>query len=197
MLRGTAQNPDVFFQAREAANPYLPDTPGDRRSATMDRFADADRPRATACSTTTARPDAERVLVLMGSGAEAAARDRRRRSTRAARGSGVAQGPAVPAVHAPRTSSRALPATVRHIAVLDRTKEPGAVGEPLYQDVVAALARGDRRRDAPFRFVPRVIGGRYGLGSKEFTPAMAAAVFERARRAVAPHATSPSASPTT
>ena len=91
----------------------------------------------------------------------------------------------------------ALPKTVKGIAVLDRTKEPGALGEPLYQDVVTALAEAAIAGTLPLPGLPRVIGGRYGLSSKEFTPAMAKAVFDELTRPPSPSATSPSASTTT
>ena len=129
-------------------------------------------------------PEAERVVVVMGSGAETVARDRRR-AQRAGRARRRAAGAAVPAVpRAARCSTRCRP-TVRRIAVLDRTKEPGSIGEPLFLDVVAALA--EAHADGERAVMPRVIGGRYGLSSKEFTPGMVAGVFaelarERPRR---------------
>jgi len=174
VLRGTAQNPDVFFQAREAINPYYRACPTIVDNV-MDRFAGLTGRRYHLFSYI-GSPDAERVIVLMGSGAETA------QETAEAL---VAQGQSVGVmkVHLYRPFSvehfiRDLPPTVKTIAVLDRTKEPGAVGEPLYVDVVTALTEAMNSEKAPFRTMPRVIGGRYGLSSKEFTPAMIKAVFD-------------------
>jgi pyruvate-ferredoxin/flavodoxin oxidoreductase len=160
----------------------------------MDEFA-ALTGRSTACSTTSAHPEAERVIVLMGSGAETA-RDRRV-AERPRREGRRAEGPPVPAV-----LGRALPRRAAEdraaIAVLDRTKEPGAVGEPLY------LGRRHRLREAKAATAPAasrcrsaVVGGRYGLSSKEFTPAMVKAVFDELAKAEPRRTTSPSASWTT
>ncbi len=166
VIRGTAQNPDVFFQSREACNPTYDAVPSSVQ-AVMDAFADRTGRRYRLFDYVGA-PDAERVMVLMGSGVGAAeeAVDRL-----------VAKGEKVGLLkvrlYRPFSAAAmvaALPETVKAIAALDRTKEPGSVGEPLYQDVVTALAEtwaGDRP--------PRVLGGRYGLSSKEFTPAMACA----------------------
>ncbi len=174
VLRGSAQNPDVFFQAREAANPYYLNTPGavERHMRTFAALTG----RRYHLFDYEGSPDAERVLVVMGSAAETAAE-----TVAALNARGEKVGLVKVRLFRPFSVShfvRALPATVRHIAVLDRTKEPGAVGEPLYQDVVTAIHEAINASDAPFRFVPRVIGGRYGLGSKEFTPSMVAAVFD-------------------
>jgi pyruvate-ferredoxin/flavodoxin oxidoreductase len=173
VIRGTAQNPDVYFQAREAANPYYTACPSVVERA-MQRFAERTGRRYGLFEYTGA-PDAERVVVVMGSAAETAAETAAYLS---ARGEKVG----VVTVHLYRPFSlghflRALPATTRAIGVLDRTKEPGSTGEPLYLDVVAALEEGRQLGEwrAP---MPRVIGGRYGLSSKEFTPAMAKAVFD-------------------
>jgi pyruvate-ferredoxin/flavodoxin oxidoreductase len=166
VLRGSAQNPDVFFQAREAANKYHASVP-EIVSAAMERFAELTGRRYRIFDYF-GHPEADRVVILMGSGAGAA---REALEALLARGERVG----LLNVHLFRpfdvaAFAAALPATVRRIAVLDRTKEPGATGEPLFQDVVVALAS----KPEP----PLVIGGRYGLASKEFTPAMAAAVFE-------------------
>jgi pyruvate-ferredoxin/flavodoxin oxidoreductase len=171
-IRGTAQNPDVYFQARESVNPFYAACPAIVQKY-MDRFAELTG-RQYHLFDYVGAPDAERVIVAMGSGAEAAA---------ATVDYLVAQGEKVGVVqvHLFRPFSvehlvRALPPTVRSIAVLDRTKEPGSAGEPLYLDVVAALAEGGRQSVA-------VIGGRYGLSSKEFTPAMIKGVFDELARA--------------
>jgi pyruvate-ferredoxin/flavodoxin oxidoreductase len=182
-IRGTAQNPDVFFQAREAANPFYAACP-DEVEAILERFA-ARTGRRYRLFDYYGAPDAERVIVLMGSGAGAV-----EEAIDALGARGEKTGLVKVRLYRPFSIRRfleALPATVRAIAVLDRTKEPGAVGEPLYQDVVTAMAEGDdscppgvKRRAGEVRSSsgpPRILGGRYGLGSKEFTPAMAAAVF--------------------
>ena len=172
VLRGTAQNPDVFFQAREASNPFHAIVP-QVVQWTMDRFADLTG-RAYHLFDYHGAPDAERVVVVMGSGHGAV------EETVDAL---VARGEKVGVVNvrlfrpfSPEAFAGALPPTVRAIAVLDRTKEPGAPGEPLYQDVVTVLAERTAAGDLPS--MPRVTGGRYGLSSKEFDPAMAKAVFD-------------------
>ena len=172
VLRGTAQNPDVFFQSREAANRYYDATPG-HVTAAMEQL-EALVGRRYRLFDYSGHPEAERVMVLMGSGAGAA---------REAVDTLVADGEKVGMVtvrlyrpfHTP-SFLEALPRSVRTVAVLDRTKEPGATGEPLFQDVVVALADAA----AAGRPMPRIIGGRYGLSSKEFTPAMAKAVLDEA-----------------
>jgi pyruvate-ferredoxin/flavodoxin oxidoreductase len=170
VIRGTAQNPDVFFQAREACNLYYEAVPGIVQES-MDRFAKLTGRRYSLFWYSGA-PDAERVIVQMGSGVGA---------TREAVDKLVAAGEKVGLLtvrlyrpFATQAFVAALPKTVRAIAVLDRTKEPGAVGEPMYQDVVTALVEAWPEGQA----MPRVIGGRYGLSSKEYTPAMAKAVFD-------------------
>ena len=174
-LRGSAQNPDVFFQAREASSPFhaaVPDVVQD----VMDRLA-ARTGRPYRLFDYVGHPEAERVLVLMGSGVGAA---EEAVETLAARGEAV--GLVKVRLFRPFATDAfvaALPSTVRSIAVLDRTKEPGAPGEPLYQDVVTALAEAWGTADVPIPAgPPRVIGGRYGLSSKEFTPAMAKAALD-------------------
>jgi pyruvate-ferredoxin/flavodoxin oxidoreductase len=169
MLRGTAQDPDTFFQAREASNPFYLACP-DLVARTMERFEEITGRRYSLFDYI-GDPEAERVVVLMGSGAETA---HETVEWLLARGEKV--GVLKVRLFRPFDVARfvaALPPTARTIAVLDRTKEPGAVGEPLYQDVVTALV--EARDGAAF---PRVVGGRYGLSSKEFTPAMLAGVFE-------------------
>jgi len=170
VLRGSAQNPDVFFQAREACNPFYTAVPGIVQ-ASMDRFAKLTGRRYSLFWTSGA-PDAERVLVQMGSGVGAS---REAVNKLAAAGEKVAL--VTVRLYRPFDAAAfvaALPKTVRSIAVLDRTKEPGALGEPLYQDVVTALVEAWPED----RAMPRVIGGRYGLSSKEFTPAMAKAALD-------------------
>ncbi len=174
VLRGSAQNPDVFFQSREASNPFYLDCPALVQAA-MDRFGRLTG-RQYHLFEYEGAPDAERVIVIMGSGAEAVGE-----TVAALNARGERVGLLKVRLFRPFSAApfvRALPASVRHVAVLDRTKEPGAVGEPLYVDVVTAISETLSAGEAPFRFFPRVIGGRYGLGSKEFTPAMAQAVFD-------------------
>jgi len=169
-LRGSAQNPDVFFQAREAANPFYAAVP-EIVQASMDRLAERTG-RRYGLVDYQGDPEAERVVVLMGSAAGAAAE-----AVEAMRAAGERVGLVTVRLYRPfpaEALAAALPATVRRVAVLDRTKEPGATGEPLYQDVVTALAERAAATGAP----PPVVGGRYGLASKEFTPAMARAVLD-------------------
>ncbi len=173
-IRGTAQNPDVFFQARETVNPYYLACPGIVQKA-MDKFA-ALVGRAYKLFEYVGAPDAERVIIALGSGALTAAETAK---YLAAQGEKVG----VVKVRLFRPFSvdhlmATLPATVKSIAVLDRTKEPGAAGEPLYQDVITAVNEGMTEGTAPFETAPRIIGGRYGLSSKEFTPGMVKGVFE-------------------
>ena len=179
VIRGTAQNPDVFFQARESVNPYYQVCP-DIVQKTMDKFASVVG-RQYHLFDYVGALDAERVIILMGSGAETAGETAK---YLAERGEKVG----VLKVHLYRPFSvkhflEALPPTVKAIAVLDRTKEPGSAGEPLYQDVVTAINEGLAEGSVPYiqfanRPYPRVIGGRYGLSSKEFTPAMVKCVFD-------------------
>jgi pyruvate-ferredoxin/flavodoxin oxidoreductase len=174
VMRGSAQNPDVFFQSREAINPYYLNGPAHVQAA-MDRLASLTG-RHYHLFEYEGAPDAERVIVIMGSAAEAVAE-----TVTAMNAVGERVGVLKVRLFRPFSAYHlvhALPRTVRHLAVMDRTKEPGASGEPLYLDVLAALNETLPTGSAPFRFFPRVIGGRYGLGSKEFTPAMAKAVFD-------------------
>ncbi|MGZ8808711.1 MAG: pyruvate:ferredoxin (flavodoxin) oxidoreductase, partial [Mycobacterium sp.] len=175
-IRGTAQNPDVYFQARETVNPFYARVPdvveslmarlGERTGRTM-HIVDYE-----------GHPAAEHVLVLMGSGAE---------TVKQTVGALVERGERVGVVQVrlyrpfpSRALLDALPTSVRTVGVLDRTKEPGSIGEPLYLDVVAALAEAHADGERPV--MPRVTGGRYGLSSKEFTPAMVAGVFAELAR---------------
>jgi pyruvate-ferredoxin/flavodoxin oxidoreductase len=177
VLRGTAQNPDVFFQIRETANCFYSAAPA-KVQAVMNRFAEVVG-RSYRLFDYVGAPDAERVIVIMGSGAEVADETVAYLN---ARGENV--GLLKIRLYRPfsvKSFIEALPKTVRHIAVLDRTKESGAIAEPLYQDVVNALH--ESKRVAPDALVRgadsvRVVGGRYGLSSKEFTPAMVKAVYD-------------------
>ncbi|HYM92333.1 MAG TPA: pyruvate:ferredoxin (flavodoxin) oxidoreductase, partial [bacterium] len=173
VIRGTAQNPDTFFQAREAANPFYLTCP-ERVQETMDQFARLTGRRYRLFDYS-GHPEADRVIVLIGSAAETV-----HETVDWLLRSGEKVGVVKVRLFRPFSVAdfvAALPRTVRAIAVLDRTKEPGAPGEPLYLDVVAALQEGQADGLAPFSVVPVVVGGRYGLSSKEFTPAMARAVF--------------------
>ena len=175
-IRGTAQNPDVFFQAREACTPFHAAVPGIVQSV-MDRFA-AQTGRAYRLFDYYGAPDAERVILLMGSGAEAA-----EEAVDALNAQGEKVGMIKIRLYRPFDSKAflaALPASVKSIATLDRCKEPGGAGEPLYQDVLTVLA--ENAADLPFAGMPAVIGGRYGLSSKEFTPAMVKGVFDELAR---------------
>jgi pyruvate-ferredoxin/flavodoxin oxidoreductase len=184
VIRGTAQNPDVFFQARETVNPYYQACPDIVENA-MEKFASI-AGREYHLFDYTGAPDAERVIVLMGSGAETAVE-----TAKFLFDQGEKVG--VVKIHLYRPFSvkhflEALPPSVKSIAVLDRTKEPGAAGEPLYQDIVTAVNEGLAEGSVPYeqfanRPYPRIIGGRYGLSSKEFTPAMVKGVFDELRKA--------------
>ncbi len=176
VLRGSAQNPDTFFQAREACNPFHDACPTIVEEE-MERFA-ALTGRTYGLFEWHGAPDAERALVILGSGAETA-----RTTVDWLRQRGEKVGVLVVHLYRPFSVERflaALPASVKRIAVLDRTKEPGSIGEPLFLDVVAALGEAPALGDS--RALPLVIGGRYGLSSKEFTPAMVCAVFEELAR---------------
>jgi len=176
-IRGTAQNPDVFFQCREACNLFYEACPSAVQDA-MDKFA-LITGRQYKLFEYVGDPDAERVIVIMGSGAQTADQTVQRMHERFGEKLGVLK------VRLFRPWSvkdfvNALPRTVKKIAVLDRTKEPGSVGEPLYQDVVTALR--EAREEGLILVEPSVIGGRYGLSSKEFTPAMVKAVFDELKK---------------
>jgi pyruvate-ferredoxin/flavodoxin oxidoreductase len=174
VLRGSAQNPDVFFQARETVNPFYNAFPGIVQK-TMDRFAKVVG-RAYKLFEYYGAPDAERVIIMMGSGAETA-----QETVDYLRTQGEKVGLLKVRLFrpfAPEVFVAALPKTVKTIAVLDRTKEPGATGEPLYQDVITAIAETLPAGKTPFTSFPKIIGGRYGLSSKEFTPAMVKGVFD-------------------
>jgi pyruvate-ferredoxin/flavodoxin oxidoreductase len=172
-VRGTAQNPDVFFQAREAANPFHRAVPAVVAEVFEELHALCGR-RYSLVEYHGA-PDAERVVVVMGSAAGAVAEtvDELRRQ-------GEAVGLLTVRLYRPFPADalvRALPPSCRAVAVLDRTKEPGSVGEPLYLDVRAAIGEAMEGEEAPFAVAPRIVGARYGLSSKELTPSMVAGVF--------------------
>ena len=171
VLRGTAQNPDVFFQAREACNAFYLACPAIVQDV-MDRFA-TQTGRSYRLFDYAGAPDAERIMIVMGSAVGPVEETVEWLNTH-----GEKVGLLKVRLFRPFAVQEfidALPRTTRAVAVLDRTKEPGSVGEPLYLDVVASLAEGGRNA--------RVIGGRYGLSSKEFTPAMAKAVFDELQSA--------------
>jgi pyruvate-ferredoxin/flavodoxin oxidoreductase len=174
VLRGTAQNPDVFFQAREAANLFYDGCPR-IVDELMARFAERTGRRYRLFEYA-GDPKAERVIVLMGSGAETVHETVEHLTARREK-----VGVLKVRLYRPFSAAaflEALPPTTRALAVLDRTKEPGAPGDPLYLDVVTALSEMRANGESPFKTEPRVIAGRYGLSSKEFTPAMVKAVFD-------------------
>lgn len=178
VIRGTAQNPDVFFQNRETVNPYYQRTP-QVVDQVMQKFAQVVG-RKYSLFDYHGAPDAERIVILMGSGAETAIETVEHL---------VAQGEKVGVVkvHLYRPFSmkhlmQAIPPSTRAIAVLDRTKEPGSEGEPLYKDVVTAFDQAMAAGLMPTAQKPMIVGGRYGLSSKEFTPAMVKAVLDELKK---------------
>jgi len=176
ILRGTAQNPDVFFQAREACNPYYRACPTIVQDV-MDRFGKRTG-RKYNLFDYYGPTDAERVVILMGSGAGAA-----EEAVDGLRKAGEKVGLLKVRLYRPFAASaflNVIPASAKAIAVLDRTKEPGSLGEPLYQDVLTTYA--ERYATKPGAGIPRIIGGRYGLSSKEFTPSMVKAVFDELKK---------------
>ena len=174
VVRGTAQNPDVFFQAREASNPFHLAVPGIVQEV-MDELA-ARTGRQYGLVDYHGAADADRVIIVMGS-ANGAVEETVDTLVAAGERVGMLRIRLFQPFPAEQIVA-ALPSTVRGIAVLDRTKEPGAVGEPLYLEVVAALAEAMDGDEPPFATAPRVIGGRYGLSSKEMTPSMIKPIFE-------------------
>ena len=179
VLRGTAQNPDAFFQAREGCNPFYAACPQTVQEV-MNQFARVVG-RSYELFEYVGAPDADRVIVLMGSGCETA-----HETVDHLLKQGERVGVLKVRLYRPFDTRRfveALPAGVKSIAVLDRTKEPGATGEPLYQDVIASLAEGLMGGFGRLKAMPRVVGGRYGLSSKEFTSAMVKAVFDNLKLA--------------
>ena len=174
VLRGTAQNPDVYFQAREAGNPYYAACP-EKVQAVMDKFFQVVG-RSYHLFDYVGAPDAERVIVMMGSGAETADETIEQLNR-----SGEKVGVLKVRLYRPFSVKHfieALPTTVRKIAVLDRTKEAGSSREPLYLDVINGIQEGMKLGYGKLTTAPEIIGGRYGLSSKEFTPAMVKAVYD-------------------
>ncbi|MFZ1291649.1 MAG: pyruvate:ferredoxin (flavodoxin) oxidoreductase [Melioribacteraceae bacterium] len=178
-IRGTAQNPDVYFQGREAVNKFYDACPDLVQSA-MDKFAELTG-RQYHLFDYYGAPDAKRVIVMMGSGSETALEAIDYMTTRMEEKIGVLK----VRLYRPFAIDKfieALPKTVEKIAVLDRTKEPGSIGEPLYLDIITALIENMNSSSPKFEKLPKVIGGRYGLSSKEFTPAMVKAVFDELKK---------------
>ena len=177
-IRGTAQNPDVFFQARETVNPFY-EKCADITQKAMDKFAKLTGRQYNLFNYTGA-PDAERVVILMASGAETA-----EETTKYLVDKGEKVGVISVSLYRPFATDyffKSLPKTVKSIAVLDRTKEPGADGEPLYKDVSSAILEAMKKGTAPFEGQPVVVGGRYGLSSKEFNPGMVKGVFDELKK---------------
>jgi pyruvate-ferredoxin/flavodoxin oxidoreductase len=173
-IRGTAQNPDVYFQGRETVNRFYNATPSIVQRV-MDRFADVVG-RKYHLFDYYGAPDAERVIVVMCSAAETV-----ESTVDALNANGEKLGLVTVRLFRPFSVNdfvKALPSTVKAIAVLDRTKEPGSIGEPLYLDVRTAVGEALEKKTSPFSDYPKIVGGRYGLGSKDFTPAMVKAVFD-------------------
>jgi len=178
-IRGTAQNPDTYFQARETVNPYYAATPGIVQSC-MDRFAETTGRQYSLCQYHGA-PDAERLIVVLGSGAGVAKETMDYLAEHGDDKLGLVN------LHLYRpfpvdTLLEKIPATTKAIAVLDRTKEPGSRGEPLYKDIVTALAEGLTEGTLACDRLPIIIGGRFGLSSKDFTPAMVKGVFDELKK---------------
>ncbi len=174
VLRGTAQNPDVFFQARETVNPFYNEVAGIMQKA-MDKFAEVVG-RQYHLFDYVGHPEAERVVVLMGSGAETV-----QETVEYLADKGEKVGAVKVRLYRPFSVEHlinAFPKTTKSIAVLDRTKEPGSAGEPLYVDILSVFSEQMALGQLPFDRFPKVIGGRYGLSSKEFTPAMVKAVLD-------------------
>ncbi|MCF7928213.1 MAG: pyruvate:ferredoxin (flavodoxin) oxidoreductase [Spirochaetales bacterium] len=173
-IRGTSQNPDVFFAARETVNPYYEKTPEIMQKA-MDRFYEVASRRYNLFDYVGAK-DAERVVVMMGSGAEAM-----HETVEYLADKGEKVGLIKVRLFRPFSEKafvQALPKTVKSIAVLDRTKEPGSLGEPMYEDVRTSIGEVMAAGEAPFSEYPVIVGGRYGLGSNEFNPGMAKSVLD-------------------
>jgi len=177
-IRGTAQNPDVFFQARESVNPFYDKVPEITQKA-MEKFAKLTGREYKLYEYAGAK-DAERVIIIMASGAQTAEETAKYMANQ-----GEKVGVLTVRMYRPFAVEHflaALPKTVKSIAVLDRTKEPGAEGEPLYKDVAAAVLESCKKGTAKFACQPVVVGGRFGLSSKEFTPGMVQGVFDELKQ---------------
>jgi len=177
-IRGTAQNPDVYFQARETANPFYERTPGIVAKA-MEKFAEVAGRRYQLFDYFGA-PDAERIVILMGSGAEAA-----RETVEFLQMQGEKVGMIQVHLYRPFSAEHflaAVPASVKAVAVLDRTKEPGGIGEPMYMEVVTTFAEAVTQGTAPTAVLPKIVGGRYGLSSKEFNPGMVKGILDELKK---------------
>ncbi|MDR2184950.1 MAG: pyruvate:ferredoxin (flavodoxin) oxidoreductase [Treponema sp.] len=173
-IRGTAQNPDTYFQGREGVNKYYDQVPSIVQEE-MDKFAKLTGRQYRLFDYFGAK-DAEKVIIIMGSGAETC-----EETVEYLMSKGEKAGVLKVRLYRPFNADlfvQALPASVKALAVLDRTKEPGSLGEPLYEDVRTAIGEVMSAGKGPFKDYPLVLGGRYGLGSKEFTPGMVKAVFD-------------------
>jgi pyruvate-ferredoxin/flavodoxin oxidoreductase len=178
VVHGTAQNPDVFFQGREACNRYYAATPAIVQDA-MDKFAGIGG-RSYHLFDYFGPKDADRVVIAMGSGIETL-----EETAKFLNSKGEKIGVVAVRLYRPFSVAdfvKVLPSTVKKITVLDRTKEQGSAGEPLYLDVVTAISEALADGTAPFKTSPMITSGRYGMGSKDFTPAMAAGVFEEMKK---------------
>ncbi|MBI9051507.1 MAG: pyruvate:ferredoxin (flavodoxin) oxidoreductase [Anaerolineaceae bacterium] len=178
VIRGTAQNPDVFFQARETVNKYYDATPAIVQNA-MDQFGKLTGRQYHLFDYAGAK-DAENIIIIMGSGADTA-----EETAKFLADKGEKVGVITVRLYRPFSMEhfvKALPASTKSIAVLDRTKEPGSTGEPMYLDVITAINEALTENKAPFKQMPRVTGGRYGLSSKEFTPAMVKSIFDELKK---------------
>ncbi len=174
VLRGTSQNPDVFFQGRETVNKYYDACPDIVQKA-MDKFASITG-RQYKLFEYVGAEDAEKVIVIMGSGSETV-----HETVDYLNAAGEKVGVIKVRLYRPFSVDAlmsAIPSTVKAIAVLDRTKEPGSLGEPLYEDIRTAIGEAMEKGSVPFKTYPKIVGGRYGLGSAEFTPAMIKGVFD-------------------
>jgi len=173
-IRGTAQNPDVFFQSRETVNPFYSATPEIVDSVMRD--FEKLTGRSYRLFEYVGAPDAEKVVIIMGSGAETV-----EETVQYLASKGEKIGAIKVRLYRPFSMEHlidALPESVKKISVLDRTKEPGGMGEPLYQDVISALIEDQSSERPKFSIIPKIVGGRYGLSSKEFTPGMVKAIFD-------------------
>jgi pyruvate-ferredoxin/flavodoxin oxidoreductase len=178
VVRGTAQNPDVYFQGRETVNQFYDKTP-DIVQAAMDKFAKLTG-RQYKLFDYVGAPNAERIVVIMGSGAEAA-----EEAVKALNEQGEKVGLLKVRLYRPfctKCFAYALPASVKAVVVLDRTKEPGAAGEPLYKEFISGLAEAMADGFGKVKSMPKVVGGRYGLSSKEFTPGMVKAALDNLKQ---------------